>query len=58
MATEARIYQHEGHGWFIEIAGHTAGPLDSANDAREYLHLVEKTRAARTECACLESECL
>lgn len=58
MAKEARIYQLEDHGWYIEIAGQIAGPLDSANDAQEYLRLIEKTHAARTEVVCLETGCL
>lgn len=57
MTIEARIYQLEDHGWYVEQAGQIAGPLDSANDAQEYLLLVEKTHAARTEVVCLDAEC-
>lgn len=57
MKTEARIYQLEEMGWYVELAGQVSGPLDSAHDAHEYLQLIEKTQAARTEVVCLDNEC-
>ncbi|MDH5180761.1 MAG: hypothetical protein OEZ39_02180 [Gammaproteobacteria bacterium] len=57
MAKDARIYQLEDHGWFVELGGQIAGPLDTATDARDYVSLLEKIQAARTEVACLDAEC-
>ena len=58
MAKEPNIYQKEGLGWFIDIAGKIEGPLDSCEEARRYLKLMILSCAARTEVACLDRECL
>ena len=58
MAKETNIYQSEDHGWYIESCGQVFGPMESSQDAQEYLQLLERANAARTEVACLDKECL
>lgn len=58
MTNEHNIYQKEGIGWFIDMAGKVEGPLDSCEDAQRYLKLIVLACAARSEVACLERECL
>lgn len=58
MAKEAHIIQKEGLGWYIESAGSLEGPLDSCQDAQQYLQLMQMVWAARLEVVCLDRECL
>lgn len=58
MAKEPLIYLVDGQGWYIEDAGKREGPMDSCQDAERFLHLIQLTNAARSECACLDRECL
>jgi len=57
MAKETKLYQSEDHGWYIESCGQVFGPMESSQDAHEYLKLLERANAARTEVACLDKEC-
>ena len=58
MVKEHNIYLKEGLGWFIELAGKVEGPLDSCEEAQNYLKLILLACAARTEVVCLDHECL
>ncbi len=58
MAKEPRIYQKNGQGWYVESAGTLEGPLDTCLDAQQYLQLIRRIDAARTEMVCLDRECL
>ena len=58
MAKEAHIYQKEGLGWYIELAGNIEGPLESCEDAENYVQLIQLVCAARKDFACLNGECL
>lgn len=57
MAKEPHIYQKDGLGWYVETAGNLEGPMDSCQDARAYLRLMQLASAARTEVVCLDREC-
>lgn len=57
MAKEPHIYQKDGLGWYVESAGSLEGPLDSCQDAQQYLHLMQLVKAARSEVVCLDREC-
>ena len=57
MAKEPHIYQKDGIGWYVETAAGLEGPLDSCQDARDYLQLMMMVSAARTEFVCLDREC-
>ena len=58
MSEQANVYQKDGLGWFIELADRIEGPLDSCEEAQNYLKLVLLAGAARTGFACLDRECL
>ncbi len=58
MVREPRIYQKNGQGWYVESTDNLEGPLDSCQDAQQYLQLMQRVKAARTEIVCLDRECL
>lgn len=57
MATEPLMIQC-GDGWCVETPSGMEGPIESQKDAAVYLSLLNRVDAARTEMACLETECL
>lgn len=57
MAKETNIYQSSDRSWYIEASGQVFGPMESSHDAQEYLQLLERAKAARTEVVCLDKEC-
>lgn len=58
MAKQPNVFKQEGKGWFIQLADHLEGPLDSREEAQRFLNLILLTCAARKEIACLDKECL
>ena len=58
MSKNPHIYQKDGLGWYIDTGDRLEGPVDSQQDAVQLLNLIRMTHAARTECACLDRECL
>lgn len=58
MAKEPHIYQKDGLGWYVEMAGTLEGPMDTCKEAYDYLELIRMVNAARTEFVCLDRECL
>ena len=57
MTREPHIYKKDGFGWYVDSAGVLEGPLDSCQDAQQYLHLMKLVNAARTEVVCIDREC-
>lgn len=57
MVKEPHIYNKDGLGWYIDSAGILEGPLDSRQDAQQYLQLMKVASAARTEVVCIDREC-
>lgn len=58
MAKEPHIYQKDGLGWYIQTSSSLEGPVESSQAAQQFLQLILLVNAARTECACLDRECL
>ena len=58
MIKEPLIYQRDGLGWYVETAGKLEGPMDTCQDAQDYLKLIQMVDAARTEVVCLDRECM
>lgn len=57
MAKEQRIY-HNKTGWFIELADHVEGPMDSREEALNFANLLNRVGMARSgEVACTDKEC-
>ena len=57
MAKEINIYQSEDRHWYLEASGQVFGPMESSHAAHEYMYLLQRADAARTEVACLDKEC-
>lgn len=48
---------HTPQGWFVESPGGRIGPMDSQQQANDYLALMSAANAARDEIACTDAEC-
>ena len=58
MTTQQNIYHRNKIGWFVEVPGHTEGPMESREEALCFANLLNKVNIARTsEIACTEQEC-
>lgn len=57
MATETEIVQI-AQAWFVETPQGRVGPMDTRQEAVNYLKLMQIASAAGSEIACTEQECL
>lgn len=57
MAEQAQIVQ-TGQGWFVETLQGRFGPMDTRQEAANYLKLMQLADAAGTDTACTEADCL
>ena len=57
MATEIQIIQ-SGQSWFVVTPEGRYGPMESQQEANNYLKLLQLASAAGSETACTDAECL
>lgn len=57
MATESQIVQ-TAQAWFVETPQGRVGPMETQQEAANYLKLMQIASAAGSEIACTEQECL
>ena len=57
MPQQARLYHLDNRGWYVETASGTLGPMETQQEAEEFVVLISKVAAARSETACTENEC-
>lgn len=57
MNFDATLIQPCGEGWCVETPGGMEGPLKSADDALNYVALLNRVSAARSELVCQETDC-
>lgn len=57
MTLDATFIQPCGDGWCVKTPIGIEGPLESANDAANYVVLLNRVTAARSELVCQESDC-
>ncbi len=56
MATDSNII-HKSSGWYIETPLGPIGPMDSQQEADQFLNLMNTASIARAEMGCTDSEC-
>ncbi|MBI3561960.1 MAG: hypothetical protein HY080_09635 [Gammaproteobacteria bacterium] len=56
MASELRVV-HTPQGWFVETPVGNIGPIDSQQEADQYVALMHTASIARAEMACTDWEC-
>ena len=57
MATHCNIVQ-AGQQWYVDTPEGRVGPMDSEQEANDYIRLMQVATAAGNETACTDAECL
>ena len=57
MTIDTNLIQPCGEGWCVKTPVGIEGPLDTPADAVDYVVLLNRVSAARSELACQDTEC-
>ncbi len=56
MANDITII-HKSSGWYVETPLGPIGPMDSQQEADQFLNLMKTASVARAEMGCTDAEC-
>ena len=57
MANDVEIIQ-TGQAWFVQTSQGRVGPMETEQQAKDYVNLMCLAQAAGNETACTDAECL